>query len=151
MSSRANNAEEAIEVGGFVQIAVGVQLVGFANVFFGTGCRQNGDGDQAQARVQFDLAKDFAGIGFGEVEIEEDEAGRRSIAVDAFAAQELKGLVAIGDYVDLNRWLKRAQGFLHEADVGRIVFDDEDISTVEHALIILSRGRFARYFADMPA
>ena len=60
------------------------------------------------------------------------------MAEASFAAQEFKRFVAVGGYVNYDGRLKGAQGFLHKANVGGVVLDDENISTVEHALTILS-------------
>ncbi len=131
MRGGLENAEEAVEVGGFGEVAVSEALVSFANVAFGSGGGEDGDRDEAQGEMGFDLLEQVFGVELGEIEIEEDEAGAGRVEIGALVVKEVQGLFAVYGDVDGDGRVEGAEGFLHEADVGRVVFDDENVSLVQ--------------------
>ena len=128
---RLQDAEEAVEVRRLGQIAVGEALVSFADVAVGGGSGENGNGDEAQAWIGFDLLEQVFGVEFGEIEIEEDQAGAGCVEVGALVVQEAEGLFAVDGHVDGYGRVEGAEGLLHQADVGGVVFDDKDVSLVQ--------------------
>ncbi len=127
------NAEEAVEVGSFGQIAVGEALVSFADVAVGGGGSEDGDWDEAQSGMGFDLLEQVFGVELGEIEIEEDKAGAGCVEIGALVVEEAEGLFAIGGDVDGDGRVDSAQGLLHQANVGWVVFDDENVSLVQES------------------
>jgi hypothetical protein len=47
--------------------------------------------------------------------------------------KEAEGLFAVNGDVDGDGRVEGAEGFLHEADVGRVVFDDENVTLVQES------------------
>src|SRR4051795_10868102 len=81
MRRRTNDAEESIEISGLVQIAVRIELVRIADVLVRTGSRQNGNGNHAKLRVQFDFPQHFPRIRFWKIEIEKNETWNRDVRI----------------------------------------------------------------------
>jgi hypothetical protein len=145
------NAEEAVEVGGFGEIAVGEALVSIANVAIGGGCGEDGDGDEAEGEMGLDLLEEFFGVEFGEIEIEEDEAGAGRVGVGALVVEEAEGLFAVNDDVDGDGRVEGAEGLLHEADVGGVVFDDENVSLVQDSGYISGGEGWSAFAVNLTA
>jgi hypothetical protein len=75
---------EGVQLHGFSEIAVRLQLITFCDVSFRIGGGQDHGGDGFQALVFLDLSENLAAIHFGEVQIQQDEIGAGIILVRSF-------------------------------------------------------------------
>ncbi len=131
VSGGLDDAKETLQVGSLVEVAVGEAVVGLAHITFGVGGGENSDGNEAQTGVGFNVFEQVFGIALGQVEIQEDKVGARRLGVSALAAEEEQRLIAIARDTDVDGRIDVAQGFAHESDIRRVVFNDEDLSVVQ--------------------
>lgn len=129
MSSLSNGGKEIIQVDRLTQVAIGVQFIGSANVALGIGRGKNSDRNNAQLVVLFDLAKNVPGIGLRQIEIQKDQLGRRGVRIFALLLQKQKRFITIHSNLKCHGRLHIAQSLSHQANVARIVLDDEYYSS----------------------
>jgi hypothetical protein len=104
-----------------------VQLVAAQDVLLGLRRRQHDDGDAAQALVGLHLGQHLATVHARQVEVQQDEVGRRRGGVLALLAQERERLLTVADAVQLVAQLVVLERLAHEHDVARIVLDEQDV------------------------
>ena len=128
VGSPADDLKEAVEIGSFCQVAVGVELVCLANVLSDVGGRENRDGDEAEGGIGFKRAQKVERTAFRQVEIEKDETGTRRRIEFTLAFEEAHRLFPVDGHINSDGRFESAQGFLHQANIGRIIFNDQDVS-----------------------
>jgi len=125
-----DHVEEGIEVNRLAQIAVCMKLIGFANIVIRFGTREHCNGNQARVAILFDALQQFAGIGFGQIEIKKDQIGPWRSGESALTQQKSKRLFAVFRHMYGRGRLQFPQGFVYQPHVPGIILNDEHIPAV---------------------
>jgi len=118
---RPDGVKEGIELHRFPQVAIRVQEIGIPNVPFRVRGRQYGDRDNAEVLVLLDRSKNRSGIGFWQVEVEENEAGPGSFLVGRSLPEERKRLFAVRSDSYIDGGIQAAESLSDKPHIARII------------------------------
>src|SRR6202163_3004090 len=118
---------ERVQLHGFGEVAICVELIGFRDVCFRVGSGEDHCWDRFQAVVTLDLSQDLATIDFRKVQVQQDDVRPRGVSLRPLAPQKGHGLQTVGRHMQAHRPVDLAKGFLRQADVSRTVFDQENL------------------------
>ena len=104
-----------------------MQVIGLQDILFILRGGQHHHRDTSQPRIVLNLRQDLAAVLFGEVEVEQNQIRTRAISVLALLPQEGHGLHAVGDDVDVIAQLAFLEGFLGQAHVPGVIFDQQKL------------------------
>ena len=116
-----DGVKERIEFHWLPQVAIGMEEVGIPNVPFRVGGRQYGDRDNAEVLVLLDRSKNRSGIGFWQVEVEENEAGPGSFLVGRSLPEERKRLFAVRSDSYIDGGIQAAESLSDKPHITRII------------------------------
>jgi len=136
-----NHSEKLRIIHWLGDVAVGVQVVAPDDVLIRRGRGQHDDRDPLERRALLDLGQYLTAIHDRQIEIQQDQAGARRIDVRTTLEQEIHRFLAIGHHVQLVLEFALLDRLPRQADVARIVFDQQDMDGV-HA-VMLSWGATA--------
>jgi len=98
-----------------------VEVVNALDVVLRVGCSQDHHGYLPQALVGLDLGQKFPAVFAGEVEVEQDQVGTRSIVETLLAAEKGEGFLAVRRHVQRVGQFAVPHGFPHEPDIPGVV------------------------------
>lgn len=105
--------KEGVEIGGFRKIAVCAKRINLVDQLFDVGGREHDYRYVSQILGFPNEGEDAAGVGFGEVEIEENQGGAGRTGKWFRAAEEFNCLLAISRNVNIGSRNQDSQSFLH--------------------------------------
>ena len=129
----ADDAAETVEIHRLGDEAVGLLLVGAGDVAFGVRGGNHQHGNRLEVGVALDFAQHRAAVRARQVEIEHDDIRPRRGAVAATPAEVVDRVVAVLGGVKAAVDARLLQRLDDEADVGRVVFDQQDFDrAIQH-------------------
>jgi hypothetical protein len=109
---------------------IGPELVAMSQLPWIIGRGEYHDGRHAGPRIGPNGSQHLEPVQFGELQIQQDEPGRRCAAAAAKSSpseQEVEGLLAISGHFDLTARVQLPQGSKGELDLEGTVLDQEDV------------------------
>src|SRR5262249_43029452 len=121
--------EEIIQVQRFDDVAVGVERVGLLHIVRVRRAGEDDDRDVFEPGVVFNFRQHRAAVGFGQVQVQQDEVRRSDPGVLPLPVQERQRLLPVHDDGDLLPVAEGllAQGLLRQEGVGGVIFHKKDV------------------------
>jgi hypothetical protein len=139
----ADDVDELGQVDRFDDVAVGVEVVGLADV----GLSARGGEDHYWYALEFfiilNLGQDFAPVFPREVEVQQDEVGAGCVLVGRVAPEEGHGLLAVAGHAEVLEGVAVGEDLAGEANIGLVVLNEqgfEDTLWVEGRCHAVSLG-----------
>src|SRR5215213_3046790 len=124
---RPDHFDEGVQVDGFADVAVGVQVVALDDVLLGPRRREHHDRDAPEVRVGLDLGQYLAAVLLGQVQVEQDQVRMRGLSVLPLAPQERQRLDTVRDHAQVVVDPGVVERLAGQVDVGGTVLHEQDL------------------------
>jgi hypothetical protein len=121
------NGLELNQVQGFFEVAVRLERIARLDIDIVVRDGQNGGRDRFESRVPLNDSQELSAIHSGHIQIKQDKIGARRIGMLSLLPQEGQRINAVGCHMQMNGVAGVAEGFLHQPNIARIIFDEQNL------------------------